>query len=62
MKNSKLSILLVNPPIYDFAAYDFWLRPLGMLSFAGKIADAEFQLFDFLDRSHNFYSDKLKYK
>jgi radical SAM superfamily enzyme YgiQ (UPF0313 family) len=60
--NDKLSILLVNPPIYDFAAYDFWLRPLGMLSFAGKIANADFQLFDFLDRYHSFYSNKPKFK
>jgi radical SAM superfamily enzyme YgiQ (UPF0313 family) len=57
----KLSILLVNPPIYDFAAYDFWLRPLGMLTAAGKIANADFQLFDFLDRTHSFYSDKPKF-
>ncbi len=56
-----LSILLVNPPIYDFAAYDFWLKPLGMLTAAGKIADADFQLFDFLDRTHFFYSDKPKF-
>lgn len=26
------NILLVNPWIYDFAAYDFWLKPLGLLS------------------------------
>ncbi len=24
-------ILLINPCIYDFAAYDFWLKPLGLL-------------------------------
>ncbi|MFA6322991.1 MAG: B12-binding domain-containing radical SAM protein [Candidatus Buchananbacteria bacterium] len=58
----KLSILLVNPPIYDFAAYDFWLKPLGMLTAAGKIANADFQLFDFLDRVHSFYSGKPKFK
>lgn len=23
--------LLVNPPIFDFSAYDFWLKPYGML-------------------------------
>jgi len=28
-------ILLVNPPIYDFSAYDFWLKPYGMLRAAG---------------------------
>lgn len=58
----KPSILLINPPIYDFAAYDFWLRPLGMLEFAGKISDSNFWLFDFLDRSHSFYSGKPKFK
>ena len=30
-------ILLVNPPIYDFAAYDFWLKPYGLLSVAGRL-------------------------
>ena len=58
----KPSILLINPPIYDFAAYDFWLRPLGMLEFAGRITEADFKFFDFLDRSHWFYSDKPKHK
>jgi hypothetical protein len=57
------SILLINPPIYDFAAFDFWLKPLGMLTVAGKIANkADFQIFDFLDRSHTFYSDKPQYR
>jgi radical SAM superfamily enzyme YgiQ (UPF0313 family) len=44
-------ILLVNPPIYDFSAYDFWLRPYGMLRAAGFLREqANFQLFDFMDR------------
>jgi radical SAM superfamily enzyme YgiQ (UPF0313 family) len=43
-------ILLVNPPIYDFAAYDFWLQPYGLLSVAGQLrGQAEFLLFDYLD-------------
>jgi len=42
---------LVNPPIYDFAAFDFWLKPYGMLSIAGKLRGrADFMLFDYLDR------------
>ncbi|MHC4618546.1 MAG: B12-binding domain-containing radical SAM protein [Planctomycetota bacterium] len=46
-------ILLVNPPIYDFAAYDFWLKPYGLLSIAGYLRDsADFKLFDYLDRLH----------
>ena len=28
------SILLINPWIYDFAAYDFWIKPLGLLTLA----------------------------
>jgi len=48
-------ILLVNPPIYDFAAYDFWLKPYGMLSAAGILrGKADFKLFDYLDRIHPF--------
>ncbi len=33
--NDRPSVLLVNPPIFDFTAYDFWLRPYGMLRVAG---------------------------
>jgi pyruvate-formate lyase-activating enzyme len=48
----KPRILLVNPPIYDFSAYDFWLRPYGMLRVAGVLrGKADFELFDFLDRA-----------
>lgn len=48
----KPKILLINPPIYDFSAYDFWLKPYGMLRVAGYLrGQAEFILFDFLDRS-----------
>ncbi len=44
-------ILLVNPPIHDFAAYDFWIKPYGMLSVAGQLRGrAQFTLFDYLDR------------
>ena len=47
----KPRFLLVNPPIYDFSAYDFWLKPYGMLRVAGFLrGQAEFHLFDFLDR------------
>jgi hypothetical protein len=55
--SAKPKILLVNPPIYDFAAYDFWLKPYGLLSVAGYLRGrAEFTLFDYLDRLHPFYS------
>ncbi|MCL5281104.1 MAG: radical SAM protein [Planctomycetes bacterium] len=46
--------LLVNPPIHDFAAYDFWLQPYGLLSVAGQLrGQAEFLLFDYLDRARS---------
>lgn len=31
------NILLVNPWIHDFAAYDFWLKPLGLLYLGGLL-------------------------
>ncbi len=45
--------LLVNPPIYDFAAHDFWLKPYGLLRVASliKMAGGEVVLFDFMDRN-----------
>lgn len=48
-----MRILLANPPIYDFAAYDFWLKPYGMLKVAGYLRQAaDLSLFDYLDREH----------
>ncbi|MBN2254170.1 MAG: B12-binding domain-containing radical SAM protein [Deltaproteobacteria bacterium] len=32
-------ILLINPWIYDFAAYDFWVKPLGLLSLASLLRE-----------------------
>jgi pyruvate-formate lyase-activating enzyme len=44
-----LRILLVNPPIVDFTAYDFWLRPYGMLRVAARMQHAcDLHFFDFL--------------
>ncbi len=46
------SVLLVNPPVYDFSAYDFWLRPYGLLRVGGMLRGrAEMALFDFMDRA-----------
>ena len=57
----KPKILLVNPPIYDFAAYDFWLKPAGMLSVAGFLRGrADFVLFDYLDRLAPFMAGQKK--
>ena len=37
MASPKKNVLLVNPWIYDFAAYDLWIRPLGLLYLAGLL-------------------------
>lgn len=44
-------VLLVNPPIHDFSAHDFWLKPFGLLRVAGQLrGQADFTLYDHLDR------------
>ncbi len=47
-------ILLVNPYIYDFAAYDLWLKPLGLLYLAAILEEngADPILIDCMDREH----------
>lgn len=52
MKHNK--ILLINPWIYDFAAYDFWIKPVGLLSIGHYLEKHGYQtyLIDCLDRFH----------
>jgi radical SAM superfamily enzyme YgiQ (UPF0313 family) len=47
-------ILLVNPWIHDFAAYDFWAKPYGLLSLAAVLRDHGLRIsyIDCLDRFH----------
>jgi hypothetical protein len=44
-------ILLVNPYIWDFTAFDLWAKPLGLLYLAGTLRANGFQvhLIDCLD-------------
>jgi radical SAM superfamily enzyme YgiQ (UPF0313 family) len=37
MKKKPPVVLLINPWIYDFAAYDFWVKPLGLLYIASVL-------------------------
>ncbi len=50
----KPSIILINPWIYDFAAYDLWSKPLGLLYLAGYLRDwgCHVHLIDCLDVHH----------
>ncbi|RLC23795.1 MAG: B12-binding domain-containing radical SAM protein, partial [Deltaproteobacteria bacterium] len=54
MKYDTPNILLVNPWIHDFAAYDFWAKPLGLLSLASILRQHGFSItyIDCLDRFH----------
>jgi len=47
-------ILLVNPWIHDFAAYDFWAKPMGLLTIASMLRHHGLQVsyIDCLDRFH----------
>lgn len=49
-----LRVLLVNPWIHDFAAYDLWARPLGLLYLGAVLRQAgcTVALVDCLDRRH----------
>lgn len=49
----KGNLLLINPWIYDFAAYDLWLKPLGLLSLASLLRQNQYSLtyLDCLDLS-----------
>lgn len=54
MPQNKPSLILINPWIYDFAAYDFWSKPLGLLCIATYLRHCGFKihLIDCLDVYH----------
>jgi len=54
VKRDTPHILLVNPWIHDFAAYDVWAKPLGLLTLAGILRYHGFNIsyLDCLDRFH----------
>jgi len=47
-------VLCINPWIYDFAAYNMWIEPLGLLIVAAGLRRAghDVALIDCLDRHH----------
>jgi radical SAM superfamily enzyme YgiQ (UPF0313 family) len=52
-------ILLINPWIHDFAAYDFWLKPLGLLYLGGLLRQNGHQI-DFIDCLDPYHPEMLK--
>lgn len=62
---SKKNILLINPWIYDFTAYDFWMKPLGLLYMAAllkKYTSLKLDFIDCLDRYHPSLPNRLRSK
>jgi radical SAM superfamily enzyme YgiQ (UPF0313 family) len=62
---SKINVLLINPWIYDFTAYDFWMKPLGLLYVAALLeqyTSFELSFIDCLDRHHPGLMTKRKTK
>jgi len=59
MKRSEPAVLLVNPWIFDFAAYDSWSKPVGLLSVGGALVENGYHvsLLDCLDRAGTGASD-----
>lgn len=54
MKTDSPHILCINPWIHDFAAFDFWAKPLGLLSLAAILRENGLRVtyIDCLDRFH----------
>uniref|UniRef100_A0A7V0Z6W9 Radical SAM protein n=1 Tax=candidate division WOR-3 bacterium TaxID=2052148 RepID=A0A7V0Z6W9_UNCW3 len=54
--------LLVNPWIYDFKAFDFWNKPMGLLIVADILKKAGFEIdfIDCMDRMSPFFKTKTK--
>lgn len=61
MKKNKKNFraLLINPWVYDFAAFDLWARPIGLLYIASMLREAgiEVDYLDCLDRYHPLVID-----
>ncbi len=43
-RNMAPSLILINPWVYDFAAYDLWSKPLGLLYLAGYLRACGFNI------------------
>jgi radical SAM superfamily enzyme YgiQ (UPF0313 family) len=59
------NVLLINPWIYDFTAYDFWMKPLGLLYIAAlleKQGAFRVSFIDCLDRAHPGLGKPVKMK
>jgi hypothetical protein len=60
--NKKPRLLLINPWIYDFSAFDFWSKPIGLLYIASYLRKIGYVVdyIDCLDRNNAFLLKKIK--
>ena len=59
MKTEQPHILCVNPWVHDFAAYDFWARPLGLFTIAAILRQNGVRV-SFLDCMNRFHPGRTK--
>mgnify|MGYP000847843088 FL=1 len=52
MVKKQKQILIINPPVYDFAAFDLWAKPLGILYLSSILKEngIEVKMLDYMDR------------
>jgi len=58
MKNN-FNLLLINPWIYDFTAYDFWSKPLGLLYVASILREQGYEI-SYIDCMDRYNREVLK--
>ena len=58
----KHSALFVNPPVYDFSAFDLWSKPYGFLFIVDMFIKNQWEVFyfDFMNRHNQYYQGKNK--
>lgn len=59
MTKTKGRLLLINPWIYDFAAYELWIEPIGLLSIASILREYGYDI-DFVDCLDRWNPELLK--
>jgi radical SAM superfamily enzyme YgiQ (UPF0313 family) len=64
VKQKKYKLLLINPWIYDFTAYDLWSKPVGLLYIAAYLKKIGYQInyIDCLDKHHPTLINNSRYK
>ncbi len=55
----KFNLLLINPWIYDFTAYDFWSKPLGLLYVASILRGQSYEI-SYIDCMDRYSQEVLK--